>query len=47
MHIYDKYTGYVECYTGCNKKILNKKYAKFFSLYVTITLKVHFTSFYA
>ena len=29
MHIYDKYTGCVECYTGCNnKKIFNKRYAK-------------------
>ena len=36
MHIHDKYTGCVECYTGCKqKKNTPKKLYKVFALYVT------------
>ena len=46
MHINDKYTGCVECYTGC-KTIPNERYPKsVLSMLLTITLKVYLTSFW-
>ena len=51
MDIYDKYTGYLECYTCYGetmKKNSQKRYGKFFALYISniftyypFTLKVH------